>query len=119
MTSILTIPKLCRAHTPTSQGVRTGLLPESRLCITRLTNLSTPFLPKPCLAWPRCLSSLDTYTYNARTHAQAEKESAEKQLKELMARFKLRKALLHWRHRKLTLSFRCGIVQRYPNKAVA
>jgi len=35
-----------------------------------------------------------------------EKESAEKQLKELMARFKLRKALLHWRHRKLTLSFR-------------
>ena len=37
---------------------------------------------------------------------EAEKESAEKQLKELMARFKLRKALLHWRHRKLTLSFR-------------
>ena len=35
-----------------------------------------------------------------------EKETAEKQLKELMARFKLRKALLHWRHRKLTLSFR-------------
>ena len=41
------------------------------------------------------------------THClQVEKESAEKQLKELMARFKLRKALLHWRHRKLTLSFR-------------
>ena len=37
---------------------------------------------------------------------EVEKESAEKQLKELMARFKLRKALLHWRHRKLTLSFR-------------
>jgi len=37
---------------------------------------------------------------------EAEKDSAEKQLKELMARFKLRKALLHWRHRKLTLSFR-------------
>ena len=35
-----------------------------------------------------------------------EKEKAEKDLKELMARFKLRKALLHWRHRKLTLSFR-------------
>ena len=32
---------------------------------------------------------------------EAEKESAEKQLKELMARFKLRKALLHWRHRKV------------------
>jgi len=37
---------------------------------------------------------------------EAEKEKAEKELKELMARFKLRKALLHWRHRKLTLSFR-------------
>ena len=37
---------------------------------------------------------------------EVEKETAEKQLKELMARFKLRKALLHWRHRKLTLSFR-------------
>jgi septal ring factor EnvC (AmiA/AmiB activator) len=37
---------------------------------------------------------------------EAGKDSAEKQLKELMARFKLRKALLHWRHRKLTLSFR-------------
>ena len=37
---------------------------------------------------------------------EVEKEAAEKQLKELMARFKLRKALLHWRHRKLTLSFR-------------
>ena len=36
---------------------------------------------------------------------EVEKETAEKQLKELMARFKLRKALLHWRHRKLTLSF--------------
>jgi hypothetical protein len=37
---------------------------------------------------------------------EVEKEKAEKELKELMARFKLRKALLHWRHRKLTLSFR-------------
>jgi len=37
---------------------------------------------------------------------ESEKEQAEKMLKELMARFKLRKALLHWRHRKLTLSFR-------------
>jgi len=37
---------------------------------------------------------------------ESDKEKAEKQLKELMARFKLRKALLHWRHRKLTLSFR-------------
>jgi len=37
---------------------------------------------------------------------ESEKEKAEKELKELMARFKLRKALLHWRHRKLTLSFR-------------
>lgn len=38
-----------------------------------------------------------------------EKEKAEKELKELMARFKLRKSLLHWRHRKLTLSFRALI----------
>lgn len=37
---------------------------------------------------------------------EVEKDKAEKELKELMARFKLRKALLHWRHRKLTLSFR-------------
>jgi len=37
---------------------------------------------------------------------EVEKEKAEKELKELMARFKLLKALLHWRHRKLTLSFR-------------
>ena len=41
------------------------------------------------------------YTYYACYTYQAEKE-----LKELMARFKLRKALLHWRHRQLTLSFR-------------
>ncbi len=38
-----------------------------------------------------------------------EKERAEKELKELMARFKLRKSLLHWRHRKLTFSFRALI----------
>ncbi|EOD18598.1 hypothetical protein EMIHUDRAFT_243707 [Emiliania huxleyi CCMP1516] len=43
-----------------------------------------------------------------KTHreVEAEKERAEKELKELMARFKLRKSLLHWRHRKLTFSFR-------------
>ena len=41
-----------------------------------------------------------------RWQVEVEKEKAEKELKELMARFKLRKALLHWRHRKLTLSFR-------------
>ena len=29
---------------------------------------------------------------------EVEKDKAEKELKELMARFKLRKALLHWRH---------------------
>ena len=40
---------------------------------------------------------------------EAEKVKAEKELKELMARFKLRKSLLHWRHRKLTLSFRALI----------
>jgi len=38
-----------------------------------------------------------------------DKDKAEKELKELMARFKLRKSLLHWRHRKLTLSFRALI----------
>lgn len=37
---------------------------------------------------------------------EVEKDKAEKELKELMARFKLRKSLLHWRHRKLTFSFR-------------
>lgn len=42
-------------------------------------------------------------------HVEMEKDKAEKELKELMARFKLRKSLLHWRHRKLTLSFRALI----------
>uniref|UniRef100_A0A7S3ARV1 PH domain-containing protein n=1 Tax=Haptolina ericina TaxID=156174 RepID=A0A7S3ARV1_9EUKA len=50
-------------------------------------------------------SSLETVQTEHR-QLEAEKEKAEKELKELMARFKLRKALLHWRHRKLTLSFR-------------
>ena len=45
-----------------------------------------------------------------------EKESAEKKLKELMARFKLRKALLHWRHRKLTLSFRSLISMVFKDR---
>ena len=50
---------------------------------------------------------------------QAEKESAEKQLKELMARFKLRKALLHWRHRKLTLSFRSLVTMVFKGRIEA
>lgn len=45
-----------------------------------------------------------------------EKEKAEKQLKELMARFKLRKALLHWRHRKLTLSFRSLVTMVFRHR---
>jgi len=45
-------------------------------------------------------------TQDEQRRVDKDKEKAEKQLKELMARFKLRKALLHWRHRKLTLSFR-------------
>jgi len=47
---------------------------------------------------------------------EVEKESAEKQLKELMARFKLRKALLHWRHRKLTLSFRSLVTMVFRSR---
>jgi len=46
---------------------------------------------------------------NEHRQVELEKERAEKELKELMARFKLRKSLLHWRHRKLTFSFRALI----------
>uniref|UniRef100_A0A7S4F0R7 Uncharacterized protein n=2 Tax=Chrysotila carterae TaxID=13221 RepID=A0A7S4F0R7_CHRCT len=48
-----------------------------------------------------------------------EKEKAEKELKELMARFKLRKSLLHWRHRKLTLSFRALITIVFRDRILA
>jgi DNA repair exonuclease SbcCD ATPase subunit len=48
-----------------------------------------------------------------------EKEKAEKELKELMARFKLRKALLHWRHRKLTLSFRTLVRSVFRERILA
>merc|ERR1740130_74153 len=51
---------------------------------------------------------LDT-VHNEHRQVEMEKERAEKELKELMARFKLRKSLLHWRHRKLTFSFRALI----------
>jgi len=49
---------------------------------------------------------------------EVEKDKAEKELKELMARFKLRKALLHWRHRKLTLSFRTLIRTVFASRIV-
>lgn len=47
---------------------------------------------------------------------EVEREKAEKELKELMARFKLRKALLHWRHRKLTLSFRALVSMVFKHR---
>ena len=48
------------------------------------------------------LESLD----HEASQMEVEKDRSERELKDLMARFKLRKSLLHWRHRKLTLTFR-------------